>query len=414
MKIMKKIAIIGGGPAGVMAGIVAMQNNKSKINDKLEITIFDKSDPLKTLLYTGGGRCNLSYSEFDYKKLAQFFPRGEKFLLSPFSRFGSKDTQEFFLKLGLKTYTQDDNRIFPVSNDANDVRGSLLKNAENLGIKFKKLEIFKIVKSDDGFLIFDTENNTYKYDKIVIATGGNRLKSKFSGYSLAESLGHSIIKLKPALCGLKIKEEWCKKLSGLSFKNLKGKAIFNGKKIKDIEGDLLFTHKGISGPLSYKTSSYCADCNFSNENPLILEINFIGKPLDIFDKEFTLKINENQKKKLSSIVSEYTPKSMAKVLLEELGLDIEITAGSITREERKKVAKALTENQLNIISSSAEGEVVTAGGINLSEIDNRTMESKLVNGLYFCGEIIDVDGLTGGFNLQHCWTSGYIVGMSII
>ena len=410
---MKKIAIIGGGPAGIMAGTVAVQNNKNKVNDKLEITIFDKSDPLKTLLYTGGGRCNLSYSEYDYKKLAQFFPRGEKFLLSPFSKFGPKDTQEFFSKLGLETYTQDDNRIFPVSNDANDVRYTLLKTAENLGIIFKKSEIAKITKSDNEFSIFDSDNNIYKYDKVVIATGGNRLKPKFSGYNLAESLGHSIIELKPALCGLKIKEEWCKKLSGISFKNLKGKVIFNGKKIKDIEGDLLFTHKGISGPLAYKTSSYCAYYDFNDKNPLILEINFIGKPFDIFDKEFTLKINENQKKKLSSIVSEYIPKSMSKILLDELGLDIEITAGSITREERKKVAKALTENQLNVISTSTEGEVVTAGGINLSEIDNRTMESKLVNGLYFCGEIIDVDGLTGGFNLQNCWTSGYVVGMEI-
>lgn len=122
---MKKIAIIGGGPAGVMAGIVAMQNNKNKVNNNLEITIFDKSDPLKTLLYTGGGRCNLSYLEYDYRKLAHFFPRGENFLLSPFSKFGPKHTQEFFLKLGIKTYTQDDNRIFPVSNDANDVRNIL-------------------------------------------------------------------------------------------------------------------------------------------------------------------------------------------------------------------------------------------------------------------------------------------------
>ena len=410
---MTKIAIVGGGPAGVMAGIVAMQNTKNKPNKLVEITIFDKSEPLKTLLCTGGGRCNLSYAESDYKKLVQFFPRGEKFLLSPFSKFGFKDAQEFFLKLGIKTYIQDDNRIFPISNDANDVRCCLLREAEKLGIKFKKVEISGVEKSTGEFSIYDVENNVYKFDKLIIATGGNRLRSKFSGYSLAKSLGHSITDLKPALCGLITIEDWCKKLSGVSLKNIFGKIIFNNKKIISLYGDLLFTHTGISGPLAYKTSSYSAYIDFNLNNPLILEINFMGKAFDDFDKEFLLKINENKKKKILSVLSEYFSKSMARILLDDLGLNSEDLAGNMIKNDRKKLVKFLTECHLHISSISKEGEIVTAGGVELSEIDNKTMKSKIVDGLYFCGEVTDVDGLTGGFNLQNCWTSGYIVGISI-
>lgn len=408
---MKKIGIIGGGPAGVMAGIVTKQSTK-ELGKKVSVTILDKAEPLKTLLYTGGGRCNLSYAEYDFRKLVKFFPRGEKFLLSPFSKFGVADTQRFFLDISVKTYIQDDNRIFPVSNSAQDMREIMLKKAKSLGIEFRKFEVQE-VKEGDGEFVVSNNNTELEFDKIIIATGGNRLKPEFSGYGLAKSLGHSITKLRPALCGLKTKEEWVKKLSGLSLRDVKAKAIFNNKVIKELEGDLLFTHRGISGPLSYKASSYCAYCDFNKKNPLILEINFIDKSHEVFDKELIQKINENPKKNLLNIIIEYIPKSLAEALLNEMKIKFDTKAGNITKEQRKALSSSLTKNQLHITATGNDGEVVTAGGVNLKEIDGRTMESKLVKNLYFCGEVLDVDGLTGGFNLQACWSTGYVAGNSL-
>jgi len=405
---MQKIAIIGGGPSGIMAGITALQNT----DKDLDITIFDKHQPLKTLLYTGGGRCNLSYAEYDSRRLVKFYPRGEKFLLSPFVKFGVKNTQEFFFKLGVDTYIQDDNRIFPTSDNAEDVRYALLDEARNLGIKFEKLEIESIKKIGDKFLIFDG-NEKFEFDKVVISTGGNRLKPKFSGYKFAKSLGHSITELRPILCGLETKENLCQKLSGLTIKNLNAKVIFNGKMIQKIKGDLLFTHKGISGPLAYKTSSYCAYCDFNKQNPLTLEINFTGKPLNIFDKEFAQKINQNQKKNLFNIIIEYLPRSMTELLMKELNFNLDKKAGSLIKNERVKLSKILTEFQLHITRANLSEAIVTAGGVDLKEINGKTMESKIIKGLYFCGEILDVDGLTGGFNLQACWSTGYIAGSSL-
>lgn len=407
---MQRIGIIGGGPAGVIAGIVAKQKAK-ELGEGVSMVILDKSEPLKTLLYTGGGRCNLSYAEYDFRKLVKFYPRGEKFLLSPFSKFGVADTQRFFLDIGVKTYTQDDNRIFPVSNSAQDMREIMLKKAKSLGVEFKKYEVQAIKKVNDKFIV--SSNNTdveLTFDKIIISTGGNRLKPKFSGYNLAKSLGHTVAKLRPALCGLKTKEDWVKKISGLSLKNIKAKAIFNNKTVKELEADLLFTHRGISGPLSYKTSSYCAYCDFNKGNPLILEINFIGKPYDVFDKELVRKINQNPKKNLLNIISEYTPKSLAEALIYEARIDLDIRAGNITKEQRKALSILLTKNQLHITTTELNSEIVTAGGVSLKEVDGRTMESKLVKNLYFCGEVLDIDGLTGGFNLQACWSTGCIVG----
>jgi len=401
---MLKVAIIGGGPAGVMAAITAMQNSK-----KLEVVVFEKGEILKSLLHTGGGRCNLSYAEYDFRKLVKFFPRGEKFLLSIFSKFGVFDVEKFFLNLGVKTYIQEDKRIFPVSNRATEVKDKLLEKAEDLGVKFRNVEIKEVKKVGDNFFV-----NGNEFDKLVIATGGNRLKSKFSGYDFAESLGHSITKLIPVLCGLEIKESWCKKLSGLTLKNIKAKVLFEDKLVKNLEDDLLFTHQGISGPLSYKASSYSAYCDFNRENPLVLEINFVNNLYEIFDKELAQIINLNQKKNLITILLELLPRSLIEILMKEINLASDIKAGALIKNQRQQLSKLLTQNKVHVIAKSSGGEIVTAGGVDLKEVDARTMESKLIKNLYFCGEILDIDGLTGGFNLQACWSGGQVVGKNLL
>lgn len=268
---MTRIAIIGGGPAGFMAAISAVENSSKS----LQVDIYEKSEALKTILYTGNGRCNLTNEIYDYKKLASNYPRGEKFLYSAFSQFGVKETLEFFEKNGVELYTQEDNRVFPKSNDAKTVRNALLKKAEKLGVNIKNNSpVTKIEYINNKFQVY-TQNSSVEYDKIIISTGGNYKKPKDSGYDLAESLGHKITELKPSLLGFITKENWAKDLSGISIKNAEIRAFSEQKLITKDTGDFIFTHKGISGPLVFKISAYCAFVEFNKNKPLVLKIDFL-------------------------------------------------------------------------------------------------------------------------------------------
>lgn len=379
-----QIAVIGGGAAGFMAAIVAAKNSP-----EIKIDIYEKNIPLKKLLLTGNGRCNLSNKIYDYKQLASNYPRGEKFLYSAFSRFGVKETLEWFEKHGVKTYTQEDNRIFPVTDKASTVRDMFLETAEKLSIRvYSHSPINKIPKN---------------YDKVIIATGGGDCE-------IAKSLGHTIKELKPSLTALRVHENFVGKLAGVSVKNAEISAF--SKKFK---GDFVFTHKGLSGPVIFKTSAYSCYLDYSKSNPLVLKINFLPEiSRENLEKELLEELNSNPHKSLENLLKKYLPKSLITCLLEENQPDCEKKSSQVTKEDRKKILSILTETQFNVISPEPEGEIVTAGGVSLDEINPKTMESKLHKGIYFCGEVMDIDGLTGGFNLQACWSTGYIAGISFI
>ncbi|OGH95203.1 MAG: hypothetical protein A2039_03870 [Candidatus Melainabacteria bacterium GWA2_34_9] len=405
----KNIAIIGGGPAGFMAAIAAAETSSCKTH----IDIFEKDIPLKTILYTGNGRCNLSNKIYDYKELASNYPRGEKFLYSAFSRFGVKETLDWFYQHGVKTYVQEDNRIFPTTDKASTVRDMLIERTQKLSINIlAHTATKKIIKKDDKFVV-QMENFTKIYDKVIIATGGSSRDLQSSGYELAKSFGHTITELKPSLTALRTKENFVGKLAGVSVKNAEISAFFNNKQVTKIKGDFVYTHKGISGPVIFKTSAYCAIIDYSKNNPLLLKINFLPDfDREIFEKELLEEFNSNPHKSLSNILKKYLPKSLIDALLEESKLDTDKKTSQITKEDRKKILKILTETELAVISPEPEGEIVTTGGVCLKEINPKTMESKLISGLYFCGEVMDIDGLTGGFNLQGCWSTGFIAGIS--
>ena len=386
----KSVAIIGAGPAGCMCAYYAQENH--------EVTLFDFAKPLHTLLYTGGGRCNLAYAEYDFKELAKFYPRGEKFLYSIFSRFCTGDTIDFFAKIGVDTYMQDDLRFFPTSNSAAEVREKFLKSLDSCA--FKKEKVLEIVKTENGFLV-ETENNSYPFDKVVIAVGGH------AGFSLAKALGHEIIAPKPALTGLVTKEKF-KPIQGVSLKNIEAKVSGRGNKFASVRGDILFTHEGISGPLAYTVSSICAREDYSYTNPLVLKLNFLQSEID-----FQELLNTNSKKDIKNLVSELVPRSLAEYLLQASGVGLDEKCHQINAKKRDLILQALTEFEINIMSTGKDGEVVTSGGVCLDEINPKTMESKLVEGLYFAGEVIDVDGFCGGFNLQNCWSTGFVAGTSI-
>lgn len=400
---MADIAIIGGGPSGVMCGIFASQNERNRI------FIFDKNIILNTILPTGGGRCNLAYEEYNFKELAKFYPRGEKFLYSPLSRFSTADTLEFFEKIGVKTYTQSDLRIFPVSDSSKDVKNALLKQLDKNNVKKVFENVIKVQKINGGggFEII-TDKGKHRMDKLVIATGG-----KGSGHALAKSLGHNITELKPSLSALITREKDFATISGVSLKNITAEVLFKGKKVKTLSGDFLFTHNGISGPVVYKISSYCAYFDFDEKNPLTIVLNLVNKNPENLDEELIMALKSNARKDVLNVVSEFVPKSLAVAILQREKIDASIKSGQLSKQCREKIVKNLTALTLNAVKTLRGEEIVTAGGIDLKEVNSKTMASKIVSDLYFCGEVLDIDGLTGGFNLQNCWTTGYICGNAL-
>lgn len=384
------LAIIGAGPAGCMCAYFASRES--------DVTMFDFSKPLHTLLYTGGGRCNLAYAEYDFKELAKFYPRGEKFLYSVFSQFATADTIEFFEKIGIKTYTQDDLRIFPVSNSAKEVREKLLDKLKNC--KFKKEKVLEVDKLENNFFI-KTEENNYEFDKVIIAVGGH------SGFYLAQKLGHRIIEPKPALTGL-ITENNFKPIQGISLKNIKAEILFASKKIHSIQDDILFTHEGISGPLAYKISSLCARIGYNKQTPLQVKLALTNIEFDLQEL-----LNLNPKKDVKNLVSELIPKSLTEYILKKIQINTETKCCDINGKMRDSITKNLNEFNITVYSPTKEGEIVTSGGVCLDEINPKTMQSKIIDNLYFCGEVVDIDGFCGGFNLQNCWSTGFIAGTNI-
>ena len=355
-----KIAIIGGGPAGCCCAYF-LQND-------FDVTIFDIGSPLRTLLPTGGGRCNLAHAEYDFKELAKNYPRGEKFLYSVFSKFATAETIDMFNEMGVKTYSQPDGRIFPETNSSVDVREKFLKNLKK--VKFLKETVTKL----------DFE----KFDVYVLATGGH------ASFKLAE--GHKIVSPKPALVGLKTVE---KLPQGVSLKSVKSCGFCD---------DILFTHEGISGPLIYKISSVNARCEF----PYKLNFDFCE------DFDFQEKLNSNPHKSIKNLLGDFVPKSFAEYILNAINIDCDTKCHLINGKLRDLIIENLHNMSLTVTGTSKDGEVVTCGGVSLDEVDAKTMQSKLNQNLYFCGEILDIDGFCGGFNLQNCWSTAYVAAKGIL
>lgn len=355
-----KIAIIGGGPAGCCCAYF--------LQNEYDVTVFDIGSPLRTLLPTGGGRCNLAHDEYDYRELAKNYPRGEKFLYSVFSKFSTAETIDMFSKINVKTYTQPDGRIFPESNSAADVREKFLKNLKK--IKFQKETV--------------TNLDFEKFDAYVLATGGH------ASFKLAE--GHKIITPKPALVGLKTAE---KLPQGVSLKSVKSHGFCD---------DILFTHDGVSGPLIYKISSINARIDF----PYKINLDFCEN----FDMQ--IELNKNPHKTIKNFLSAYIPKSFAEYILNTININCDTKCHMINGKIRDLIIEHLHNMPLTVTGTSKDGEVVTCGGVSLDDVNPKTMQSKINPNLYFCGEILDIDGFCGGFNLQNCWSTAYVAAQGLI
>lgn len=365
----KTVAIIGGGPAGCICAYYLC-------NAGFEVNIFDKGKFLRTILPTGGGRCNLAHAEYDFKELAKNYPRGEKFLYSVFSKFGTSDTVDFFNNIGVKTYIQDDNRIFPNSNSAEDVRNKILNSIRNS--KFIKEKVTNISPLENTEWKVKTEKSTYLFDYVIVSIGGH------SDFDLIKTLEINVISPTQALVGLVTKEDFSS-ISGVSVNNI------------------LFTHKGISGPKVYKISSINARRKFPYK--LNFELVQTFELQDFLDK--------NPHKEIKNLLGEFIPKSLAIWILNILQISCNTPCHKINGKNRDKILNKLTNFEVTVVGKVPDGEVVTCGGVDLKEINSKTMESKKHPNLYFCGEVLDIDGFCGGFNLQNCWSTGYIAAKSI-
>ena len=369
------IGIIGGGPAGCACAYFV-----KKFYPNVKLSIIDKT-PMKTILPTGGGRCNLANAEYDFKELAKNYPRGEKFLYSIFSRFSTSDTLELFDELGIETFIQEDGRIFPKSQSSKEVYDKFINE---LNLSFVKETALRIEKINNSFKVV-TDMNSYNFDKLVCAIGGHR------GYDIIKRLGIDIIEPKPALVGLVTKEKFSS-IMGLTVKN-----VFNYE--TGLVGDILFTHYGISGPLIYKISSIFARKNL----PYKLTFSFIDNL-----ENFQNILNDNPHKYIKNILSDMIPQNFASFILEKEGINPDLKSHNVDGKTRDTIINSLQNFGVNIISTKKDGETVTAGGVNLDRINPKTMGSKDIKNLYFCGEVIDVDGFCGGFNLQNCWSTAFV------
>ena len=409
---MRKIVIIGGGAAGLMAAISAGEKYRGL---PCSITIIEKKPrPARKLMITGKGRCNVT-NNCDIETLIANIPKNPRFLYSAFSVFSPDDVMSFFKENGVPLKTERGNRVFPVSDKAVDIVDALVNAAKKYKCKFINGEADS-VSTDDGMVSGVTLKNGdfVEADSIILATGGRSYPvtgSTGDGYRIAQELGHTITDIKPSLVPLCCHEGFCTKLSGLSLKNVLLQVFEKDKKrpvFKEF-GEMLFTHFGISGPLVLSAS---AKMRYMDKKEYVAKIDL--KPaltVEQLDNRILRDFSEFQNKDFINSLDKLLPKSLIPVIVSLSGIESDRKVNQISREERMNLCSVIKGLTLHITGTRPiEEAIITSGGISVKEIIPGSMESKIVKNLFFAGEIIDVDALTGGFNLQIAFSTGYLAG----
>ncbi len=410
---MEKAVIIGGGAAGLMAAITAKIHNMSR-----EIIIVEKNlRPARKLMITGKGRCNVT-NNCDIDTLISSIPRNPRFLYSAFSAFSSRDTMDFFEDCGVPLKTERGNRVFPVSDKAVDIVDALVKKALSLGVKIINGTVTKIFANDNavsGVLLENGER--IEAEGLIVATGGLSYPvtgSTGDGYLFAKELGHKLTDLTPSLVPMECHEGFCSILSGLSLKNVTLSLFEEGRQkpvFKEM-GEMIFTHFGVSGPLVLSASAFIRDISKKSYS---LSIDL--KPAlseEQLDKRILRDFEELKNKDFANSLGSLLPKSLIPVVIKRLGIEPSVKINQISKEQRQGLVRLLKSFTLTVTSlRPIEEAIITRGGVSVKEINPQTMESKLVRGLFFAGEVIDVDAFTGGFNLQIAFSTGFLAGKSI-
>jgi len=405
------VAVIGGGPAGMMAA-----GRAGELGAK--VVLLEKNKGLgRKLLLTGKGRGNIAKAEFNPKELIKKYGREGDFLLYPLSVFGVKETIEFFEKKGLKIKTERGKRIFPQSDKSSDVLGILIDYLKKNNVQIMtNSEVAKIVKEKNRITkIALSDGREILAKNYIFCPGGKSFPGTGStgdGYKWAKEMGHTLTKLRPALVPLKIKETWPKEAQGLSLKNVELTVLQNGKKKDSRFGELLFTHFGLSGPIVLDLSREIGEFLEKGEVKLFLDL----KPaLDFqtLDRRIQSDFSKYNNKVFKNCLSDLLPQKMIPIIIELSGITPSKKVNEITKEERHKLVRLFKGLEMTVSSLLGfEMAIVTSGGVSLKEIDSKTMKSKLIENLFFAGEIINLHGPTGGYNLQLCWSTGYLAGQN--
>ena len=413
---MPKVIVIGGGPAGMMAAITAAENGN-------EVLIKEKMPSFgRKLLITGKGRCNITSSLY-MSEFIKNTPGNGKFLYSAFQNYTNTDIIEFLKKQGLEVKEERGNRIFPVTDKSIDVLECFTKRIKELNIQYQlNTTVEKIWVQNGKVTSVRTDKEIIKADKVILATGGKSYPltgSTGDGYKIAKALGHTITPIKPSLVPLEVYEkEECKKLQGLSLRNVGIKFIDTDEKkiIYEDFGEMIFTHFGISGPTILSGSAHLVrykDIEYLLGNKYIT-VSIDLKPaltIEQLDDRILRDFREFKNKQFKHALDKLLPQKMIPLIIELSQIDEEKRVNEITKEERQNLVKLLKNLNITIKQfRPVEEAIITCGGIDIREINPKTMESKLVEGLYFAGEIIDVDAYTGGFNLQIAYSTGYTAG----
>lgn len=414
---MPKVIVIGGGPAGMMSAITSAENGN-------EVLIIEKMPSFgRKLLITGKGRCNITSSLY-MSEFIKNTPGNGKFLYSAFQNYTNTDIMKFLKKQGLEVKEERGNRVFPITDKSIDVLNCFTKRIKELNIQYKlNTTVEKILVQNNEVTAVRTNREMIKANKVILATGGKSYPltgSTGDGYRIAKALGHTIMPIKPSLVPLEVYEkEECKKLQGLSLRNVGIKIMDTDKKKPVYEdfGEMIFTHFGISGPTILSGSAHLAKYK---DIDYLLRSKYVTVSIDLkpalteeqLDDRILRDFKEFKNKQFKHSLDKLLPQKMIPLIIELSKIDGEKRVNEITKEERKALIQLLKNFTITIKDfRPVEEAIITCGGVSTKEINPKTMESKLIKGLYFAGEIIDVDAYTGGFNLQIAYSTGYTAGM---
>lgn len=407
---MNRVIIIGAGPAGMMAAITAASQGA-------EVLLVEKKERAgKKLSITGKGRCNLT-AAVDMDGLIKGFPGNGRFLYSAFHEFSNLDLIDFFEQRGLKTKVERGNRVFPQSDRAEDVVEVLYKTLQETGVNIMTAcEVRKINVESGRVTGIECSRGKLKTDAVIIATGGMSYPGTGStgdGYRFAAAAGHKIVEPRPGLVPLLVSENWVKELQGLSLKNTRATAYDDkGNKINEECGELLFTHYGLSGPIILSMSRDIGEFLYRSRKPVRIELDL--KPAlaeEKLDERLQRDLDKYSRKIYKNALGDLLPGKMIPVIVRLSGIEADKFCHQITRNERLGLLHLLKHLPLTIYGTRPIAEaIVTSGGVDIKEVDPKTMQSKLVAGLFFAGEVIDIDGYTGGYNLQAAFSTGHVAG----
>ena len=402
---MTDLVVIGGGAAGLLCAVMAARRG-------LSVTVLDRNlQPGRKLRITGKGRCNVT-NACDTREFMANIPGDGRFLYSAMSRFGTREVMAFFEELGVPLKIERGNRVFPVSDNANDIADALVKECRRLNVAFRRTSAKNIELKDGAVCAVKTETERIECRSAALCTGGLSYPKTGSdgwGYRMAEKLGHTVTPRRPSLVPLESGDEYCSEMQGFSLRNVTLSAYEDGKLIFRELGEMLFTHFGVSGPLVLSASAKMRHMGTADYLLLIdLKPALDEKKLEA---RILRDLEENPKRSFHNLLGGLAGRSMVPVLERLTGVPGEQRCTDFTREQRQKLIQVLKAFPVHVSGTRPVDEaIVTAGGVSTREVDPRTMQSKLVEGLYFAGEVLDLDAYTGGFNLQIAWCTGYVAG----